>query len=121
MTGNPFGPTPLTPPTPLGDEVASAPAPSDTTTPTQGPVAWVASRAFRAYFGSWLLMLTGWLTENLSTHAFAFKTWTWISFTVSTLAICAAVVRDWMSPTVVAPFAALNKNNTTPPSSGGGS
>ena len=80
--------------------------------PPPGGVPWASSLKFKAYLGSWFLLVVGWLTENLTTHQLDFKTWTWIAFAVSTLTLCGAVVRDWMNPSVAAPFSYMNQSNT---------
>lgn len=88
------------------------PTPTDASTPApQAAVPWNVSLKFRSYVSAELLLVIGWLIENLSTHKNDFSNWTWIAVTVSTLTLLAAIVRDWADPAVIAPFAVLNKNN----------
>lgn len=118
---------PATPPSPMSKEPAPVPDPppappapptttttvevTTTTSPSQTAVRWYDSMKFRAYAGSWFTLVIGWAIENITTHQWDFGTYTWIALTVSTLLLVKSVVADWMSPTVVAPFAAMNKNN----------
>jgi len=80
---------------------------------------WYDSQRFKAYVSSELLIIFGWLTENISTKGFSLSKWSWIAITISTLSLLSAVVKDWASPAIVAPFAVLNQNNavTVPASS----
>lgn len=79
------------------------------------PVPWYSSLKFRSYVGGWFSLVIGWAIENVTTHQFDFHAYTWIAVTISTLTLLGAVVKDWASPDVTAPFSALNKNNPTEP------
>jgi hypothetical protein len=108
--------TPVVPPvaaTPTAPTVTTETATTTTTTitPSSAAVPWMASLKFRAYVGGWLTLVIGWLVENLATAQFHAGKWTWIALGTSTLLTVRAVVADWMNPAVVAPFAAMNKDN----------
>lgn len=81
--------------------------------PASYAVPWSDSIKFKSYVSAEVLLVIGWFIENLSTHQ-GRGPWTWIAVTVSSLTLAAAAVRDWASPAIIAPFAALNTNNLPP-------
>lgn len=104
----PTVPPPAEQPAPVTTTVATV---TTTTTPAAAAVPWWQSLKFRAYMGGWLTLVIGWAVENITTNQWNFYGYTWIALTVSTLLTIKSVVADWMSPTVVAPFSAMNKSN----------
>jgi hypothetical protein len=93
---------------------AQAPASTTTvtvTTETPGaivPVKWYRSQKFKAYVGSWLTLVFGWLMQCLSSN-----TLEWKALAVTTLGMAGLVVKDWMQADVIAPFGVMNKNNVS--------
>jgi len=75
------------------------------------PVAWYKSQRFIALCQSTVLFALGWLISALSTND-------WTNWKAGVIAILGNVLiglKDWWNPNIVAPFAALNKNNTGVP------
>lgn len=73
------------------------------------PVAWYNSQKFKAYVGSWLVLVIGWMTQCLSSGA-----WEWKALAVSTLGMVSLVVNDWRRAEIIAPIARMNANNVQP-------
>ena len=85
-----------------------ATATTTTTTTTSGDVAvqWYRSQRFIILCQSSALLILAWLGTALATND-----WAWRTVAVSVLGNVVLQLKDWWSPTVVAPFASLNKNN----------
>jgi len=77
-----------------------------TTTPAESAVQWYRSQRFIALCQSTVLLLLGWLGTALATND-----WTWRPIAIAVLGNVLLQLKDWWNPNVVAPFAALNKNN----------
>jgi len=73
------------------------------------PVAWYNSQKFKAYVGSWLVLVIGWMTQCLSSNA-----WEWKALAVSSLGMVSLVVNDWRRAEIIAPIDALNRKNFPP-------
>jgi hypothetical protein len=82
---------------------------TDTAPAPERPVQWYRSQKFKAYVGSWLTLVFGWLMQCLSSN-----TWEWKALAITTLGMCGLVVKDWMQADVIAPVGAMNRNNVLP-------
>lgn len=71
------------------------------------PVAWYKSQRFIALCQSTVLLVLGWLSTALATNE-----WAWRAIAIAVLGNVLIGLKDWWNPNVVAPFAALNKNNS---------
>lgn len=78
------------------------------------PVAWYKSQRFIALCQSSVILALGWLSAALATND-----WRWRTIAIALVGNILVGLKDWWNPNVVAPFAALNKNNsvTVPASS----
>ena len=75
------------------------------------PVPWYKSQRFIALVQSTVLFGLGWLITALSTND-----WTnWKAGLVAVLGNLVIALKDWWSPSVVAPFALMNKKNDVGP------
>lgn len=79
------------------------------------PVAWYKSQRFIALCQSTALLILGWLTAALSTND-----WAWRGVAIAVLGNIIIALKDWWNPSVVAPFAMMNKNNVSRPGATGG-
>jgi hypothetical protein len=79
------------------------------------PVAWYKSQRFIALVQSTILFALGWFITALGTNDWS----NWKAGLVAILGNVAIGLKDWWSPSVVAPFALANRNNvvTVPASS----
>ena len=107
----------LTPVVPSAPAVVAPPAPpttttvatvTTTTTPASPTVLWYQSQRFITLCQSSALLIITWLGVALATND-----WAWRTIAISVLGNVALQLKDWWSPTIVAPFAALNRNNVT--------
>ena len=73
------------------------------------PMRWYKSQKFKAYVGSWLTLVFGWLMQCLSSN-----TWEWKALAITTLGMAGLIVKDWMATDVIAPLAVMNRNNVLP-------
>lgn len=77
-----------------------------TTTPSAGAIPWYQSQRFITLCQSTALWVLSWLVAALSSNDWA---WRAVAIGVSTNILIA--LKDWWSPSIIAPFAALNQNN----------
>ena len=96
-------PIPQSPTPPTTTTVATV---TTTTTPASSTVLWYQSQRFVILCQSSALLVLAWLGTALATND-----WAWRVIAISVLGNVALQLKDWWSPTVIAPFAALNKNN----------
>jgi hypothetical protein len=96
--------------TPTAPNPAPAPAssaqPAATVPCDQPQVTWYRSQRFIALCQSTVLLVLGWLGTALATNE-----WAWRAIALSILGNIVLQLKDWWSPAVVAPFAAMNKSN----------
>lgn len=71
------------------------------------PVAWYKSQRFIAMCQSTALLVLGWLTAALATND-----WAWRPIAIAVLGNVVIALKDWWNPSVVAPFAMMNRSNT---------
>ena len=76
------------------------------------PIPWHESQKLRAYAGAELAAIVGWAMASLSNNV-----WDWKQLAISTLCVVLLIVNDWRGSDIVAPFAAMNRNNALPASS----
>ena len=72
------------------------------------PILWYKSQRFIILVQSTVLLVLGWLIQVLSTTPIV---WLWRAIAISVLGNILLALKDWWSPTVVAPFAAPNSKN----------
>jgi hypothetical protein len=70
------------------------------------PVVWYKSQRFIVLCQSTAVLILGWLSAALATND-----WAWRPIAISVVGNVLVALKDWWSPNVVAPFAALNRNN----------
>lgn len=74
--------------------------------PASAAVPWFRSQGFTALWQQALIFGLGWLVVAVGTNV-----WDWRSLVVALLSNLIIVLKSWWSPTIVAPFAALNQKN----------
>ena len=72
------------------------------------PVKWYKSQRFVILIQSNILLVLGWLVQVLSVTPI---NWMGREIAVALVGNIFLLCKDWWSPTVIAPFAVLNKNN----------
>lgn len=82
------------------------PGPQGPAGPTTTPVKWYQSQGFMIVCKVVAVYVLIWLGVCFSTHA-----WDFYSLGSGVVSGLTVVVQDWWSPTVIAPFAALNRSN----------
>jgi hypothetical protein len=75
---------------------------------TPQPVQWYKSQRFIILVQSTVLLVLGWLIQTLSATPVV---WAWKAILIAVLGNILLALKDWWSPTIIAPFAVLNKNN----------
>lgn len=99
-------------------EVPVSPAPATTTTtatvvttttPAAPAIPWYQSQRFITLCQSTALWVLSWLVAALSSND-----WAWRAVAIGVATNILIVMKDWWSPTIVAPFNALNQNNVPP-------
>ena len=75
---------------------------------TPQPIAWYKSQRFIILVQSNVLLILGWLLQVLSATPIE---WMWRQIGVAIIGNVMLMLKDWWSPTVIAPFAVLNKKN----------
>lgn len=89
----------------MSQDPVAPPAPPP---PTNGAVHWYKSQRFIILMQSNALLILGWVIQVLSTTP---TVWAWRGIVVAIATNVFLLLKDWWSPTVIAPFSALNKNN----------
>ena len=72
------------------------------------PIHWLQSQRFIALCQSSAYLIVAWLIMALSSN-----TWDWKLLAVTVLGNVLLAINDWKNPNVQAPFAILNRNNTS--------
>lgn len=77
-----------------------------TTTPAEAAIPWYKSQRFVTLVQSTVLWVLSWLVAALSSND-----WAWRAVAIGVATNVLIALKDWWSPNIIAPFAALNKNN----------
>lgn len=85
---------------------AGPPGPQGPPGPTTAPVPWYKSQRFIIMVQSTILLVLGWGGQALATND-----WSWRPIAIAVVGNVLLMLKDWWSPTVIAPFAALNRSN----------
>jgi hypothetical protein len=112
----PLPPKPTEPPNVIVRSGQERPAPptvttatvvTTTVTPSVVAVPWYRAQRFIALFQSCVLITLGWLIQALTTND-----WRWRPVAIALAGNALIQLKDWFSPSVIAPFAVMNKSNT---------
>lgn len=70
------------------------------------PVPWYESQQFKALWQASLITVITWLAAALVTND-----WTWKPTLSALLSNMVIILKDWFSPTIIAPIPQLNRKN----------
>ena len=88
----------------MSQDPTTPPVTPPTTPPSTVP--WYESNEFKALIWQASIFVLSWLAIALSTNV-----WDWRTMFAGLISNVIVVLKGWFSPTIVAPFAALNKGN----------
>lgn len=97
---------PPEPPAPVPATTTTVATVTTTTTPAAPAIPWYQSQRFITLCQSTVLWVMSWLVAALSSND-----WAWKAVAIGVATNILIALKDWWSPTIIAPFSALNKNN----------